>query len=237
MFFFLFLLSLHSYPEAIFDIDYFAKDARPFFLLARELFPGRCKPSDTHFFIRLLHEKGLLLRVFTQNIDCLERVSGLPESMIVEAHGSFHSATCLSCRKHVSKEVVRSAIFSDPPSIPPLCPHCHDGIVKPDIVFFGEPMPEIFFEQSALDFPSADLLIVLGTSLQVFPFALLVNKVRNHAPRLFVNRDPPPSSCDEDCFDVVMQGDCDRQVNAILFSSSCWWFHLPPSHFFSDLRF
>ena len=58
-----------------------------------------------------MHEKGLLLRPFTRNIDCLEGMNGLAESMIVEVHGSFHSATCLSCQKPVSKEVVRSAIF------------------------------------------------------------------------------------------------------------------------------
>ncbi|CAH1259101.1 SIRT3 [Branchiostoma lanceolatum] len=61
------------YPEAIFDIDYFHMDSRPFYTLAKELYPGTYRPNYVHYFIRLLHEKGLLLRMYTQNIDGLER--------------------------------------------------------------------------------------------------------------------------------------------------------------------
>lgn len=61
------------YPEAIFDIDYFTYNPKPFFTLAKELYPGKYKPNYIHYFVRLLHEKGLLLRCYTQNIDGLER--------------------------------------------------------------------------------------------------------------------------------------------------------------------
>jgi hypothetical protein len=61
----------------------------PFYTLAQELYPGKYRPTITHSFIRLLYEKGLLLKLFTQNIDCLEREAGVPEEYIVEAHGSF----------------------------------------------------------------------------------------------------------------------------------------------------
>ncbi|KAJ8298618.1 hypothetical protein KUTeg_022678 [Tegillarca granosa] len=62
------------YPEAIFDIDYFHQNPRPFFTLAKELYPtGKYRPNYIHYFVRLLHDKGLLLRMYTQNIDGLER--------------------------------------------------------------------------------------------------------------------------------------------------------------------
>ena len=62
------------YPEAIFDIDYFHVCPGPFYTLAREIFPtGKYRPNCVHYFLRLLHEKGVLLRVYTQNIDGLER--------------------------------------------------------------------------------------------------------------------------------------------------------------------
>ena len=62
------------YPEAIFDIDYFHVNPRPFFTLAKELYPsGKYRPNYIHYFVRLLHDKGLLLRMYTQNIDGLER--------------------------------------------------------------------------------------------------------------------------------------------------------------------
>ena len=62
------------YPEAIFDIDFFHHNPKPFFTLAKELYPtGKYRPNFIHYFVRLLHDKGMLLRMYTQNIDGLER--------------------------------------------------------------------------------------------------------------------------------------------------------------------
>ena len=61
--------------------------------MAQELFPGNFHPTPTHFFIRLLHQKGLLRRCFSQNIDSLETLAGLPRDAVVAAHGNFDSAS------------------------------------------------------------------------------------------------------------------------------------------------
>lgn len=61
------------YPEAIFELMYFFVNPKPFFTLAKELYPGNYRPNYAHYFLRLLHDKGLLLRLYTQNIDGLER--------------------------------------------------------------------------------------------------------------------------------------------------------------------
>ncbi|XP_068872315.1 NAD-dependent protein deacetylase sirtuin-3, mitochondrial isoform X2 [Aphelocoma coerulescens] len=61
------------YPEAIFELGYFFVNPKPFFTLAKELYPGNYRPNSAHYFLRLLHDKGLLLRLYTQNIDGLER--------------------------------------------------------------------------------------------------------------------------------------------------------------------
>lgn len=84
-------------PESMFDISYFKKNPGPFFQFSKALFLGNCQPTPAHYFIRLLHEKGLLLRCFTQNIDCLERAAGIPPDSIVEAHGSFSDTHCVAC--------------------------------------------------------------------------------------------------------------------------------------------
>jgi len=63
------------------------------------------------------------------------------------------------------------------------------GLVKPDIVFFGESLPQRFFHKMTEDFPKCDLLLVIGTSLQVQPFASLINKVPLTTPRLLINRE------------------------------------------------
>ncbi|XP_072906100.1 NAD-dependent protein deacetylase sirtuin-3, mitochondrial isoform X6 [Hemitrygon akajei] len=100
------------YPEAIFDIGYFAHNPEPFFAVARQLYPGHCKPNYTHYFVRLLHQKGLLLRMYTQNIDGLERRAGIPPEKLVEAHGTFSTATCTICRGSFTWEQLQVEPFA-----------------------------------------------------------------------------------------------------------------------------
>ena len=73
------------HAEAIFTLSYFKKKPAAFYTLAKELFPGGYKPTVTHYFIRLLHQKGLLVRCFTQNIDSLESQAGLPKQKLVSS--------------------------------------------------------------------------------------------------------------------------------------------------------
>ncbi|XP_016091808.1 NAD-dependent protein deacetylase sirtuin-3-like [Sinocyclocheilus grahami] len=173
------------YPEAIFNIDYFSDNPHPFFSLAKELFPGHHRPNYVHYFIRMLHQKGLLLRMYTQNIDGLEKLCGIPDDKLVEAHGSFATAACHLCYTPYPAEEAKQAIMNG--NIP-ICTFCA-GAVKPNVVFFGEDLPEKYF-QHAEDFPKADLLMIMGTSLKIEPFASLVNTVKSTVPRLLLNRDP-----------------------------------------------
>uniref|UniRef100_A0A8C5E0F7 NAD-dependent protein deacetylase sirtuin-2 n=1 Tax=Gouania willdenowi TaxID=441366 RepID=A0A8C5E0F7_GOUWI len=150
------------YPEAIFQMDYFKEHPEPFFALAKELYPGQFK-----------------------NIDTLERVAGLEADDLIEAHGTFYTSHCFSfsCRKEYNLDWMKEKIFSDDI---PKCEKCQ-SVVKPDIVFFGENLPDRFFTLMKTDFPQCDLLIIMGTSLQVQPFASLVSRVSKSCPRLLIN--------------------------------------------------
>ncbi|XP_028814151.1 NAD-dependent protein deacetylase sirtuin-3, mitochondrial [Denticeps clupeoides] len=172
------------YPEAIFNIDYFSNDPRPFFSLAKELYPGRHRPNYVHYFIRMLDHKGMLLRMYTQNIDGLEKMCGIPDDKLVEAHGSFATASCHLCYTPYPTDEAKDAIINDRI---PTCSFCQ-ATVKPSVVFFGEDLPEKYFLHTK-DFPKADLLMIMGTSLQIEPFASLVNTVKSTVPRLLLNRD------------------------------------------------
>mmetsp|Transcript_8258 Transcript_8258/g.24775 ORF Transcript_8258/g.24775 Transcript_8258/m.24775 type:complete len:236 (+) Transcript_8258:433-1140(+) len=170
-------------------MGFFRNNPEPFYTLAQELFPGdRYQPTTAHYFIKLLHEKGILLRCFTQNIDSLETQAGLPREKLVAAHGNFDSATCIDTGKKVPIDEVERAIFSDDFGWKQL-KHKHGGLVKPDIVFFGEQLPHQFFKLAEEDFPKCDLLIVMGTSLVVQPFASLIGRVSQMTPRLLINRE------------------------------------------------
>ncbi|KAI9603593.1 hypothetical protein KEM48_000893 [Puccinia striiformis f. sp. tritici PST-130] len=181
------------YPEAIFDIDYFKENPAPFYTLAKELNPKNFQPTKTHQFFKLLEIKNKLKKCFTQNIDTLERLAGLSDHLIVEAHGSFATSRCIECHAEMSdNEFMDQLNRIHPPN--PLVVKCPaqkclkkpTALVKPDIVFFGEQLPKKFFD-SLSDFQEADLLIVLGTSLQVQPFASLISTVPINCPRLLIN--------------------------------------------------
>uniref|UniRef100_A0A182RND1 Deacetylase sirtuin-type domain-containing protein n=1 Tax=Anopheles funestus TaxID=62324 RepID=A0A182RND1_ANOFN len=172
------------YPQAIFELEYLYQNPKPFFTLAKELYPGTFKPTPSHYFVRLLEQKGLLVRHYTQNIDTLERIAGINEEKIVEAHGTFYTNHCLQCKTAYSLEFVKEIIFTDEV---PTCP-C-GGVIKPDIVFFGEGLPERFHMLPHQDFADCDLLIIMGTSLTVQPFASLVEYANDDCVRLLINRD------------------------------------------------
>ncbi|EFN80021.1 NAD-dependent protein deacetylase sirtuin-2 isoform X2 [Harpegnathos saltator] len=174
------------HPQAIFELDFFIENPEPFFTLARELLPEGFKPTLSHYFIRLLWEKGLLLRHYTQNIDTLERVAGLPAEKLVEAHGTFHTGRCLKCRAPYTLPWMKEKIAE---GTIPKCEECEEGVVKPDIVFFGEMLPERFYLLAGRDFVQADLLIIMGSSLVVQPFASLIDRVRTNCPRLLINNE------------------------------------------------
>lgn len=215
------------YPEAIFEGSYFRRDPKPFYALVREIFPNELVPTPTHRFFALLHKKGYLRRVYTQNIDGLEFAGGLPEEKVVEAHGTFHRCHCTVCRKTFSLPWLQSEIFH--PERNDGVPKCDcGGVVRPDVVLFGEAMPSRFFDLCNEDLRQCDLLLIFGTSLAVAPFNGLFAKVGRDCPRVFINRTKPGSlgmvsrilglgqRVDlSEATDLIELGDCDEKVEAI----------------------
>ena len=209
-------------PEDIFTLSYFEQNPEPFFKLSKELIPDKLKyaPSITHYFIRLLAEKGLLLRHYTQNIDGLEVECGLQESLCVEAHGHFRSGTCQQCRAPYGSEMFVPLILRD--EIPKCRKSECDGVVKPNVVFFGEALPERFWETLSSDFKKCDMLIIMGTSLMVHPFAGLIERVNDECPRMLINMDPVAMSVLKDEHrDYFLGGTCDDGVRK--FAAKMGW--------------
>ena len=150
------------------------------------LWPGTYCPTTTHLFIKLLHDKGRLLRCFTQNIDSLESAAGVPAELTVAAHGNFDSATCMipvhQCRSGRTQSGHRRGT-------PGLASSeiGKEGSSSRDIVFFGAGTRDHlttvvggFFFGARTDagiYLRCKLLLVIGTSLSVQPFAQLVGHV------------------------------------------------------------
>lgn len=215
------------YFQAIFERKYFDKNPKPLFGLLKEMLAKDYKPTVAHYFVKLLEEKGILLKHITQNVDGLERLAGVSENKLVEAHGSVYGSRCLKCKTEYDLQWLRDRLVVQGKKIPQCqVPHCL-GMVKPNIVLFGESLNSRFMASVKKDIPKCDLLIVIGTSLVVEPFASTVKKVSRICPRIIINNVPVGEHLgiayeDSKEFnrrkkksssrDVFIQGSCDEGV-------------------------
>jgi NAD-dependent SIR2 family protein deacetylase len=212
-------------PEAIFDLDYYTKTTPlPFVDLCHSIWPGQetgPKPTPTHHFLKLLEEKQLLGRIYTQNIDGLEALAGISTDKLVECHGHFRSASCVNrkCKHKMPIEDCRKAMVGEGNA--PVCQKC-GSLVKPDIVFFGEEMPSRFQELIDKDMDHCDLLLVFGTSLLVMPVAGIPSWVAPICPRVLFNLEPAwgigiggGRGRRQQRDDLFLQGDCDDSVQTV----------------------
>jgi NAD-dependent deacetylase len=169
-------------PYEVGSIDAFRRDpARvwEFYALRLGVFAG-AQPNDAHRALVRLEAAGLLDAVITQNVDRLHAAAGSRE--VIEVHGSIERAECLACGTEVSD--VRSLLPL------PRCPRC-GTVLKPGVVMFGELLPASAIERATELARSAALLLVIGSSLEVWPVAGLPEEMLAHGGKLaIVNRDP-----------------------------------------------
>ncbi|OBT54629.1 hypothetical protein VE04_05928 [Pseudogymnoascus sp. 24MN13] len=218
-------------PQEVFDIALFKEDPSIFYSVARDILPTTSRFTPTHAFIKLLQDKGKLLTNYSQNIDNIEGVAGVKAEKLIQCHGSFATASCTKCGAQVAGE----AIFPDiRAGLIPRCKRCvHEpkkrkkaeyedssseeggddeydlpeaGVMKPDITFFGEALPDTFHDRlTQHDKDIVDLVIVIGTSLKVAPVSEVVPFLPAHIPQIYISREPVKHVN----FDVDMLGDCD----------------------------
>jgi NAD-dependent deacetylase sirtuin 2 len=175
-----------EHPTDVLTLRYLRKNPYPYFELKRDFYVNDYKPTPAHYFIKLLSSKGVLLRLYTQNIDGLDKKTDLPSDKLFECHGTLSTATCIDCKKPHDIQVVVDHIKDEPIRIP----YCDcGGIVKPDVVLFEEDLPANFVKQRRSDQKICDMFIVIGSSLQVYPVADMVNFVNTGVHRVLINRE------------------------------------------------
>ncbi len=153
----------------VFDLDYFHKDPAYFYRFAREeLYRfDSIEPNVTHRLLAYLEEKGCLKTLITQNIDGLHQRAG--NTSVLELHGGIARGHCLKCLKGYSAKEIKDKIDCFPVA---RCDQC-EGLVKPDIVFFGEALDPEIIQRAMVSSETADLFLVMGSSLVVYPAAHL----------------------------------------------------------------
>ena len=169
-------------PETIISHSFYLQNPAYFFRFYREkMLPLGFEPNITHQKLAQWEQEGKLAAVVTQNIDGLHQKAG--SKTVYELHGSVLRNYCTRCRKFYSAEYIR-----DSEGIP-RCP-C-GGIIKPDVVLYEEGLDQDTVEKSIMAIRDADLLMVAGTSLTVYPAAGLLRYYRGHR-LVLINRDVTP---------------------------------------------
>lgn len=173
-------------PMEVGSIDGFREDPARFYAFWGDFFAriGEVPPGSGHRMLAALESRGLLAAVVTQNIDGLHQAAG--SRAVIEVHGSWRTAHCLRCRtRFETAALLADARFRR-------APHCEacGGLVKPDVVLFGELLgPALDDARRAID--TADLVVVLGSSLAVAPVSELVPHAAHRGATIaIVNREP-----------------------------------------------
>ena len=152
-----------------------------------EIFRGAA-PNRGHRAVAELVRRGQAAAVVTQNIDGLHQASGIPAERVIELHGNTTFAHCLDCARRYELDALRAAFERDEAA--PLCDAC-GGFVKTATVSFGQAMPPEAMRRAEIETRAADLCIVLGSSLVVYPAAGFPELAKhNGAGLVIVNREP-----------------------------------------------
>ena len=175
-------------PETIISHSFYLRDPAYFFRFYREkMLPLGFEPNITHKVLARWEAEGKLSAVITQNIDGLHQKAG--SQNVLELHGSVLRNFCTRCGKFHSAEFIRDSVE---------IPRCScGGIVKPDVVLYEESLNGETLEKSIAAIQNADLLIVAGTSLTVYPAAGLIRYYRGNR-LVLINRDATAYDSDAD---------------------------------------
>lgn len=190
---------LYKNPDAerIFDIDWFDRDPSVYYRGCRELVYGLgdFRPGPVHIALKRLENAGRMAGIITQNIDMLHQKAG--SSHVYEVHGSPVCHHCRRCGDEKTFDEIKAMIDSNGGTErlgEPYVPRCAcGGAYKPDITFFGESLPEAAFAKSQELAIRSDVMLVLGTSLTVFPAAGLPRLALQNGCRLFIVNAQPTS--------------------------------------------
>lgn len=169
-------------PEKILSRSFFDLDTDYFYRFYKDkMMPLDYMPNVTHYKLAQWEDEGILSAVITQNIDGLHQKAG--SQTVLELHGSVMRNYCRSCGKFFSAEFIKGSIGV------PLC-EC-GGIIKPDVVLYEESLNNAVLQESIRKIQQADMLIVAGTSLTVYPAAGLIDYYAGDR-LVLINRDPTP---------------------------------------------
>ena len=198
-------------PMKVAHIDAFRRDPDRFWSFYADRFAGLVekRPNPAHEAIAELERRGLIRGVITQNVDRLQRQAG--SSNVIEVHGSIDRCVCPECGGYVALDRVLEMLGAGVGT--PECNACITPL-KPDVVLFGELLPEVAMAEAHALAADADLMVAVGSSLEVFPVASLPGITLEAGGRLaLVTQGPTPYDREAE---VKLDGDVVAELDAVL---------------------
>jgi NAD-dependent deacetylase len=175
-------------PYKVAHIDTFRKDPAQYWTYSLNHRRTDAQPNPAHRALAELERLGYLRAVITQNTDGLHQQAGSRE--VIELHGSSHAVVCLDCEARFPRNEVDRM---NREHCPPACPSCGGRFLKPTVVLFGEALPMSALRDAQAMAMAADVVLVVGSSLQVYPAAGIPRLAREHGAELcIVNAEPTP---------------------------------------------
>ena len=175
-------------PYKVAHIDTFRKDPSQYWTYSLNHRRPNAEPNPAHQALAELERLGHLRAVITQNTDGLHQRAGNKE--VIELHGSSHSVVCLDCGVRYPRDQVDRM---NRERCPPSCPSCGGQFLKPTVVLFGEALPVGALRDAQALAMAADVVLIVGSSLQVYPAAGIPRLARQHGAELcIVNAEPTP---------------------------------------------
>lgn len=175
-------------PYKVAHIDTFLRDPSQYWTYSLNHRRTNAAPNPAHQALVDLERHGHLEAVITQNTDGLHQQAG--SSRVVELHGSSHTVVCLDCERRFPRSEIDQM---NREHCPPSCPSCCGAYLKPTVVMFGEALPEAALDAAQVLARAADLLLIVGSSLQVYPAAGIPRLAREHGAELcIINAEPTP---------------------------------------------
>ncbi len=177
-------------PNLYANIDYFRQNPSyywNFFKDVRYPILKKVKPNPAHLALAEMEARGNLKTVITQNIDGLHHEAG--SSHVIELHGTTRTIVCMDCSKRYTLDEAFSKLKE---KIPPLCTECQ-GILRPNVIFFGEMLDPKVLNQAYAEAENCDFLLAVGSSLVVYPAADIPLRAKQRGAKLaIINKDSTP---------------------------------------------
>lgn len=199
----------NKYDPESFDIDYFLRNSARSWEVIRDIFYdlfGQVLPNAAHYALAEMEQRGLLKSVITQNIDNLHKDAG--NKKVYEFHGSLKKIICLGCGQKVNVAQV------DMNRLPPTCLMC-GGLMKPDVVFFGEAIPKHAASRSIDAAQKSDCMILIGTTGTVAPANMIPSRAKAGGTTI-IEINPDPSEYTNRITDIFIRDNATRAMENLM---------------------